>query len=295
MFNISVSGSMDAKIGSPVQWQGYMVKQDTNATQESPVPSSASGQAPGTAVKTTMAHHIMAKNITSVGEVYLGPGDLNKWANCSSSACVYSGLSGGTYSFTARGVDAAGNQGNQSAPYVFQLEGVSSGLPTWALIVIIVGSVVGGMLVLAILWLCCCRSKKKTLSSTHVNGAPWTNGNGHASYANGNIYGQYGTSPYDTRYNESYANGYPVAGARPFAGAVNGYAVGQTPIPSDPIAAQQMALSMATSGRNDDEEELKKAIEESLRFSQPRDDDLDAAIAASLQQQNQPRYSWSYR
>lgn len=90
----------------------------------------------------------------------LGSGDLGKWSNCSSAPggsqyCTYQGLAGGTYAFQARGIDMAGNQGQPSAPYPFELQGASgsSALPTWALVSIIVGSVVGGLLLIGALLL----------------------------------------------------------------------------------------------------------------------------------------------
>jgi hypothetical protein len=121
----------------------------------------------------------------------LGPGDLGKWANCSapgeSQYCTYQGLAGGTYAFQARGIDTSGNLGQPSAPYPFELQGASGSgkLPTWALVAIIAGSVVGGLLIIGALLLCVRSSRrhreaKLAIANPQFLTAPGTQTNGHS-------------------------------------------------------------------------------------------------------------------
>jgi len=175
-------------------------------------------------------------------------------------------------------MDVAGNQGPPSEAYFFRLEGSSSGLPTWALIVIIVGSIVAGIIVIAVTWLCCCKRKPK--KEAQLNGMYASGMNGYVQ--NNGYYNDYG---YNDRQINGYnvrASSYTVNGARPYAGA----------IPDDPIAAQHAALANVAQNVNghgvvvEDDEDIKKAIEASIRETQrpvtSDNTDLDAAIAASL-------------
>jgi hypothetical protein len=219
-------------------------------------------------------------------ENILGESDLGTWANCSRESCTYEGLKQGTYTFIARGVDAAENVGQPSSPYVFKLEGASSSLPTWALIVIIVGSCVVGIVVISFLWCCCCHQRSPS-KPPHGMSDPVQinayNGNGYM-----NSYTNYNASNYMNGYASTAS--YPIAGARPYSGAVS--------IPQDPIEAQAQALrDYGTSHDRDEEDMLRRALEESRRSTRessiPRDrdvDDIDLAIALSLSEsQNGPQ------
>lgn len=249
--------------GSPVLWQGYLSMTSTSIEDQQP-PSSSPGNGDPT-VKTVSSHAL--RSIASEQNI-LGPGDLDKWANCSTTSCTYEGLKQGTYTFITKGVDAAGNIGDPSQPYRFKMEGASSGLPTWALIVIIAGSAVVGILLIAVLWCCCCRKSRP--SPQRLNGAVTPYNNTYAM-PNTNVYGQTFTPHY------SYGATYPVAGARPFVGALP---------PTDPVAAQAQELNRYRRGVDEDDE-MKMAIEESKKLSQggsSNDDveDIDLAIALSL-------------
>jgi len=180
---------------------------------------------------------------------------------------VYSGLGQGSYAFVARGVDAAGNQGPDSPTYTFRLEGASNALPTWALIVIIVGSCVAGILIIATTW-CCCRKPSAPVPHDKFptpGRVPSYDVNSYAvnSYAADPYANNQSFSPYQST---GFQNGY----ARPFAGAVA----------NDPIEAQRQALGQyaARGGQlgpavNSEEEELR------------------LAIAMSLSEHNERRYS----
>ncbi len=269
VFNISDSTTENG--GSPVLWQGYLSMTTSSIEDQQPASSTASGGDP--TVKSASSHSF--KSIISVQNI-LGPGDLDTWANCSITSCTYEGLKQGTYTFITKGVDAAGNAGEPSEPYRFKMSGASGGLSTWLLIVIIVGSVVVGILLISVLWCCCCR--KSRASPVRLNGAvtPYSN-----TYAvpNPNVYGQQAFSP-----QYSYGATYPVAGARPFAGA----------LPTDPVEAQAHELNRYRTGIEDDDE-LKMAIEESKKLSQGGSsnneevEDVDLAIAMSLSEEEKRR------
>jgi len=299
----------DLQAFSPVLWQGYLVKLDADPETDGPT-SDPAPNSDGSAVKTLMSEDSSSGSKSfkmSSQDVVLGPDNLNQWANCSYSSCIYSDLSQGEYSFTARGIDLAGNMGEESDPYTFEMEGSSSGLPTWALIVIIVGSSVLGILLIAVLWCCCCYKTKKSSPVGTLNGAylPQSYGGYPHSYQNGHYNQNVFTPSYQNGYGLSNAahggngSGGPIAGARPFVGAISDPV---QPPPTDPVAPQRLALSMSSTGNLNEDEQLKRAIEASLRETRPRqaqqrptvdDSDLDAAIAASLSEQ-QPRYSWSH-
>jgi hypothetical protein len=53
-------------------------------------------------------------------ETVLPASAVGTWTNCS-AACTYKGLASGLYSLQVRAVDAAGNQGNASEPYPFEV------------------------------------------------------------------------------------------------------------------------------------------------------------------------------
>lgn len=260
--------------GSPVLWQGYLSLDAETIDEQTPATTDVPGG--DAAVKSLKTHSIKS---VSPEENVLGQSDLGKWANCSLTSCRYEGLAQGTYTFRAKGIDAAGNEGEPSQPYTFKLEGSSSGLPTWALIVIIVASCVGGILLLAIFWCCCCRTKKKPAPNT-MNGAMYP------YQYNGQMNGNGNGNGFSSHYTNGYTNGttYPVAGARPFVGAVD--------IPQDPVAAQAAALNIYNQPRGETDAELRRAIEASKRETRqpitmtPVDDDLDLAIAMSLSENN---------
>ena len=255
--------------GSPVLWQGYL-SQVSTSIEDQPV-DTATPAGGGTTIQSVQSvQSVQSANSTTTTAAVeaandpLGPGDLDTWANCTTTGCVYSGLGQGTYAFVARGVDAAGNQGPDSPTYTFRLEGASNALPTWALIVIIVGSCVAGILIIATIW-CCCR--KPSAPGPHdkfptPGRVPSYDVNSYAvnSYAADPYANNQSFSPYQST---GFQNGY----ARPFAGAVA----------NDPIEAQRQALGQyaARGGPavNSEEEELR------------------LAMAMSLSEQNDRRYS----
>jgi hypothetical protein len=159
------------------------------------------------------------------------------------------------------------------------MQGASDGLPTWALIVIIVGSVVVGILLISILW--CCWRKNRRTSPVRMNGTvtPYNN------------YGVPNTVAYTQQFNPQYTYGatYPIAGARPFAGA----------LPNDPVQAQAQELNKYRR-EADDDDEMKIAIEESKKLSQgggssnEEVDDIDLAIALSLSEEQKRGNEWRY-
>lgn len=56
------------------------------------------------------------------GATVLPASAVGSWANCSAE-CTYEGLATGYYSLRVKAVDAAGNAGNATAPYPFQVGG----------------------------------------------------------------------------------------------------------------------------------------------------------------------------
>lgn len=274
VFNIS-DGTTDNG-GSPVLWQGYLSMTSSSIEDQKP-PSSVDSSGNPTVKSISTSSHSLRSIITE--QNVLGPDDLDTWANCSVTSCTYEGLKQGTYTFITKGVDAAGNVGEPSDPYRFRMEGASGGLPTWALIVIIVGSVVVGILLISIIWCCCCR--KSRTSPVQMNGAVTPYGRNHY-VSNANAYGQTFTPHY------SYGATYPVAGARPFAGALS----------TDPVAAQAQELNRYRRDAYDDDDEMKIAIEESKKLSQgggssnEEVDDIDLAIAMSLSEEQKRANQW---
>lgn len=232
-------GMQDAG-GSPVVWQGYLSQTSTSIDQPIESTSATSG---GNTVKSANSTEAVKP---------LGRGDLDKWSNCTTIGCAYSGLAQGTYAFIARGVDLAGNQGPDSPTYTFRLEGASDALPTWALIVIIVGSCVVAILLAATIW-CCCRKPSTT------NKLPATPAGTDGYVYNMNSYAVNGYG-YASQPSTGFQNGY----ARPFAGAIS----------TDPIEAQRQALNQyAPAPRG-------------ATTADREDDELRLAIAMSLSEQN---------
>lgn len=232
-----------------------------------------------------ITNYVMAA--TSVNGPALGPGDVGQWTNCSAQ-CTYAGLSGGKYSFQARGVDQAGNMGQASTPpYPIYLQGASKGLPTWALAVIIAGSCVVGLTLLAAMWWWCCRRRPTVAHPPRSQPAV-----AHGAYGASATYPIAGATWYG-------ANGgtYPHA---PLPAGMNGYRQNGVPAThlEDPIEAQELALALAASkregrtrGRPTDAEdtELRRALEASMReqrsnpFSRDEENaQMRAAIEASL-------------
>lgn len=263
--------------GSPVLWQGYLSLSSTSIEEQAQSSPSSDPSGDGTGKTVSSSSHTL-KAIASEANI-LGPQDLDKWANCSITSCIYEGLKQGTYTFITKGVDAAGNAGEPSDPYRFKMQGASDGLPTWALIVIIVGSVVVGILLISILW--CCWRKNRRTSPVRMNGTvtPYNN------------YGVPNTVAYTQQFNPQYTYGatYPIAGARPFAGA----------LPNDPVQAQAQELNKYRR-EADDDDEMKIAIEESKKLSQgggssnEEVDDIDLAIALSLSEEQKRGNEWRY-
>lgn len=218
-FNVT-DGMQDAG-GSPVMWQGYL-SLDSTSIDDQPADTSSSASS-GNIIK-------------SIDAAKLGRDDVDLWANCTTTGCAYEGLGVGTYTFVARGVDAAGNQGPDSEPWTFRLAGASDSLPTWALIVIIVASCIGAILIAGALW-CCLRkpstarqNKDRPVPQTYDVNSYATNVAGFQNSYQPNGYQQSSYQP------NGYQSGY-IAGARPFAGAVN-----------DPIEAQRQALAQYQAG-----------------------------------------------
>ena len=255
----NITDGMQEAGGSPVMWQGYLSLDSTSIDDQPAETSSSVNQ--GTMIKSVDA-----------GKP-LGRGDLDQWSDCTTKSCTYEGLGGGTYTFVARGIDAAGNQGPDSDPWTFRLAGASDSLPTWALIVIIVASCVGAILIAGALW-CCLRKpstagQNKDRPSQHaydVNSyattvaAPFQNGYQQNGYQQ-NGYQQNGYQ--QNRYQGSGV----IAGARPFAGAVN-----------DPIDAQRQALAQYQGGSGSSNRHSGLAIED-------EEEQLRLALAMSVAEQ----------
>ncbi len=213
----NITDGMQGNGGSPVVWQGYLSLDSTSIDDQPAETSSSAG--PGAAIK-------------SVDAKPLGPDNVDQWANCTTTRCVYEGIGVGTYTFVARGVDAAGNEGPESEPWTFRLAGASNSLPTWALIVIIVASCVGALLIAGVLW-CCLRKPSASRQNKDRPGPQTYDVNSYATNvaAFQNVYQENGYQQQN-----GYQSG-TIAGARPFAGAVN-----------DPIEAQRQALAQYQGG-----------------------------------------------
>ena len=279
--------------GSPIQWQGLLQTNSdkggggsqTNGTQDK---SSTEGTLGATTE--TYAVNIRSSYRIEATTVELGKSALGVWSNCSDD-CVYSGLSGGTYSFQARGIDAAGNLGNASQPtYTFQLEGSTSGLPMWAMIAIIVGSVVAGIAGILLLWWCCCKSRTtKSRPNTLPNGAipssniPMNGYNGVMGMSppppylvgGANSINGYGSITNGYHHTNGNSNGYV------------GHSMQQPQMANDPIEAQQIALALAASQR--DSQTSQRGLRQSSSTNRSRVDEeeaqLRAAMAASLEEE----------
>jgi Subtilase family/PA domain len=297
--------------GSPVQWQAllksvseeefksYSRSSDTQqGTAAAAAPSVIRMEAMTAPSTTDTTIPTTTTRTTSDNDsVELGRDNLNKWTNCTSD-CTFNGLGSGAYLFQARGVDASGNVGEATTPPVaFKMEGVSSGLPTWALIAIIVGSVVVGIALLAILWSCCCKSRRNMNSgnsggsglpngviASNGNGYPMT-GNGYSNgYANGTGTTSNGWSSYGSAPPPLYMNGSGGTTANGYSNNINGYANGTTgynyssnvngrttsplgtaasnghiQIPEDPIEAQELALALAASNAQQQRQQQQQA------------------------------------
>ena len=240
--SFNITDGMQDMGGSPVLWQGYL-SLDSTSIDEWPVNTT-----------TSLSTGITIKSLDTSKP--LGRGDIDKWANCTLTGCTYTGLGVGTYSFVARGVDAAGNQGPTSEPWTFRLAGSSNSLPTWALIVIIVASCVAVILIAGGLW--CCLRKPSASRQNKVDFAQTFEVNSYATTGAGyhNGYQQNGYQQYGYQQNGYQQNG-AIAGARPFAGAVD-----------DPIEAQRQALAQYSNDRHrgiiqgqvDEDEELRLAM-----------------------------------
>jgi len=340
----NVTDSSDAAnpgAASPVQWQGFLKSISDEEYQQyvkaGPALPSTNG---GTAVQSL---RVAIRSQNGDAPAPLSRGDVGQWANCSSS-CVYDGLKGGAYAFQAKGTDAAGNAGEPSAPYPFMLEGSSKSLPTWALATIIAGSCIVGFILLGMLWWCCWKRPRRaqamgrppTGTITSSAAEPYYGAYPPVAYghANGNSNGSY---PYSSTSPAAGWGAYPANGAissstyggRNSNSGDGGSIYGTVAIPEDPIEAQELALALAVSKQqqelarqqcraatapalvvadvaDDADDELRRAIEASLRDSQqirnptgnspasgrfPEDASYDAemrtAIQASLQEEAQ--------
>ncbi|PSC76615.1 Serine protease ABC transporter B family tagA isoform A [Micractinium conductrix] len=256
-------------------------------------------------------------------ETKLPASAVGTWTNCT-AVCTYENLGGGQYSLQVRAVDAAGNTGNASQLYPFEVDsslggGGGSPLPLWAIIAAAAG---GAVLLALLLWaawkLCCARSRPPPPSAhggTPAGAIASSQHSGGASY--------YTYSPGSNGYSNGYSNGGYSSGYSPggyptptsAATGAWGYAQ-QTPSPyrgtyppaaaaaaaADPIEQQRLALAQAQASRCGqasrpvapaaaaaEEAQLRAAMEASLREqqrSQPRDDEqLQAAIQASIKEQ----------
>lgn len=299
--------------GSPVQWQGLLKPlSDDEFTSLSPTSDSSQGVATsGGAVPAIirMKNTIMATPRSNDDTVELGRGDLNEWTNCTSE-CTYNGLGSGAYVFQARGVDASGNLGDPTTPPIaFKMEGVSSGLPTWALNAIIVGSVVIGIALLAMLWSCCCSKKYQNKNNSLPNGViASSNGdggypgrypggypvaNGTNSHANG--WNSYGSAPppvymNGTSYQNGYLNGHSNGNGRTSSTTSNGH----IQIPDDPIEAQELALALAASNAQHQQHHVASyqgSVPIPTDRSTNEDAELTAAMEASLAEEQRRRSS----
>lgn len=279
--------------GSPVQWQGLLQTssdKQQNGTEARTTEGASSATATSSAAE-TYAVNIRNRYRIEATTVELGRGDIGVWTNCSDD-CIYDGLGSGTYTFQARGIDAAGNIGDASnPPYAFQLEGASSGLPTWALIAIIVGSVVAGISGILLLWWCCKSTTRKpgTLpigsvpSSARPMNGHWGNGNIPPPYLVGGPTTNGYVAPITNGYHHSNGNGYP--GTNGAVAATNGRSV----VPQDPIEAQQIALALAASQRASETERRKNEMARAA--AEEEEAQLRAALAASLAEEQRKRTS----
>jgi hypothetical protein len=321
VFSLSDSTEKDNPgAGSPVQWQGLLksVSEDEFSSYSRTSDTSQAAGAPSIIKRFTTKMSAVTKNEAPPDEdIQLGRGDLNTWTNCSSE-CTYDGLGSGAYLFQARGIDASGNLGEATTPPVaFKMEGVPSGLPTWALIAIIVGSVVIGIALLAILWTCCCKNNTRPHKNNGVvpNGVIASNGGNGYAYSNGYLDGQingwnsYGSAPPPLYMNDSgngYQNGfYPAAAAvsmnggnnRMTASPLGDAASGRIQIPDDPIEAQELALALAASNaqaqrQQQQQQQQTGGFGTAVQVGQPashEDAELKAAMEASLAEEQRRR------
>jgi hypothetical protein len=60
------------------------------------------------------------RRLLAQGETVLPASAVGSWTNCS-AACTYDGLASGFYSLQVRAVDEAGNVGNTTDPYPFEV------------------------------------------------------------------------------------------------------------------------------------------------------------------------------
>ena len=320
--------------GSPVQWQGLLLKGDGSSSGSGSGSDSGSGGTTTPPVSTSststtkmyIPEAIRTDNAststpTPQEVVELGMKNVGVWSNCSASDCTYSGLKGGTYSFQARGVDVSGNVGDPTTPpLTFTVEGASGGMPTWELVAIIAGSVVGGVLVCLVLWQCCCRSRRGssgTLNTAMISSSGTTSPPPPPGYYGNGIGGAGPPPPYLTGNGyhppNGTANGYHGSTVNGYAANVNGSAYLTTPtnmntrvVPQDPIEAQELALALAASEREAQrqrqpavatatDEQLEAAMKASLEEDERRkraereDAELRAAIEASLAEEERKR------
>jgi hypothetical protein len=297
--------------GSPIQWQGLLKSitdeefDSLSRTSDNSQGAATSGGEAASIIK--MKNTMMATTRANADIVELGRGDLNEWNNCTSE-CTYNGLGSGAYVFQARGVDASGNVGDATTPPIaFKMEGVSSGLPTWALIAIIVGSVVVGIALLAILWSCCCSKNSQSKMNSLPNGviasgypAVGNGTNGH----NPNGWNNYGSAPPPVYMNGAgYQNG-DYNGTAYYSTTMNGNgrtrtgtSNGRIHIPDDPIEAQELALALAASNAQQQQQQqqhvssYQSVVPIRTDRSTNEDAELKAAMEASLAEEQRRRSS----
>jgi hypothetical protein len=177
---------------------------------------------------------------------------VGTWTNCSAT-CTYEGLGSGLYSLQVRAIDAAGNAGNASLAYPFEVDASigKSKFPLWAIIACAVGGAAAVVVLAWVVWVCCCRKRRPARPSSSVspsrpshatNGSSaWTySPGGHSYYSNGGVTPSPGGYPTPSAANGAwgYSNGYP--SAPPPAWAVT----------SDPIEQQRIALEQAHAMRD---------------------------------------------
>lgn len=303
--------------GSPIQWQGLLesISEDEfgsiTGTSDIPQGTATSGGEAASIIK--MKNTIMATSSANDDIIELGRDDLNEWANCTSE-CTYNGLGSGAYVFQARGIDASGNVGDATTPIAFQMEGASSGLPTWALIAIIVGSVVIGIALLAILWSCCCSKNSQNKINSLPNGVIASgNGGGYPGgypvgygangHANGwNSYGSApppvymnGTGYQNGGFNGANGTGYYNSTMNGNGRAHSGTSNGRIQIPDDPVEAQELALALAASNAQERQQQQRVSPYQGVApipsGRSNEDAELTAAMEASLAEEQRRRSS----
>ena len=313
-----VDGSLGASEGaaSPVQWQALLKKltdEELEAYRSPIIEGDGNGESnssisisgnykelekyhSNTTQNNALQHPSFKANYLRNDEALkLGPDAIGSWVNCTGmSSCDFDGLDGGAYVFQSRGIDLAGNIGEPSETYAFELEGEngSEGLPLWALIAIIVGGVVFFLLSAFILLRMCRRYSKKPDSQIPHGAVPMPSQSGGYTYhappstfyqaSNGHHIRPNSVNP-----NYRYQNGLSNRGAFPsqYGAPISNETNTANGLPEDPVEAQQLALAIALS--QSDSQNISNQFSSKNIYDRNEDQDMRRAIEDSLRESNQ--------